>query len=100
MLLCTVDLIERCQLATVGENTTVLDQSHLFKTCMKKLYKKLVKLIQSKSQITGQLVFTPELVTETSYNKMKQTLTDLKLQGSFRLVTLATCPTIFDRLKN
>ena len=74
-------MLQSCSQATSGFNTMCLNQSHMFKMCLKRLFKKLCKLQKlqnSNSSEVQSVLFFPELISDISVADFEKKIQNFK----------------------
>ena len=92
-------MLLQCSEFTQGGSTECLNRSHLFKICLKRLFKKLCKLQKLKrpSENDDEVVFVPELLSDYAIQNLTLFLQESNGDHPIQVVTLFTCPkVVFD----
>ena len=96
-------MLLQCSQATQGATTACLNRSHMFKMCLKRLFKKLCKLQKLKrpSQNDEEVIFVPELLSDYAVHGLEMFLQENN-DGSqaIQVVTLFTCPKVVFNLQH
>ena len=92
-------MLLQCSEFTTGGSTECLNRSHLFKICLKRLFKKLCKLQKLKrpTENDDEVVFVPELLSYFAIQNLTLFLQETNSDHPIQVVTLFTCPkVVFD----
>ena len=89
-------MLANCIISTSDEATIHLNQSHMFKMCLKRLFKKLSKLYQQSGD-KDDVIFMPELISAEALSQFRQKLDKFK---QVKVCTLVTCPNTISQLKH
>lgn len=96
------NMLLQCSQASTGSTTKQLNQSYMFKLCLKKLFKKVCKLqgLKRTSDTQTEVLFLPELLSDVSVARLYKML-ELFDDGSaepLHILTLVTCPKVLSNL--